>query len=85
MRQPTISEIKVALKDNIGNRVQLQTNKGRKKYKIAHGIIKDIYPSLFVVQVDDGQVERTVSFSYADVLTKTVIVTLDDTAANILS
>lgn len=85
MRQPTISEIKVALRDNIGNRVQLQTNKGRKKYKIAHGVIKDIYPSLFVVQVDDGQVERTVSFSYADVLTKTVIVTLDDTAANILS
>lgn len=85
MRQPTISEIKVALKDNIGNRVQLQTNKGRKKYKIAHGVIKDIYPSLFVVQVDDGHAERTVSFSYADVLTKTVIVTLDDTAANILS
>lgn len=85
MNPPTISQIKGLLEGQIGTRVRLTTNKGRKKFKVSHGTIKHTYPSLFVVEVDDGQVERTVSYSYADVLTKTVVVTIDETQANILS
>jgi len=85
MKPPTILEIKGLLEDHVGTRVRLTTNKGRKKFKISHGVIKHTYPSLFVVEVDDGQVERTVSYSYADVLTKTVVVTIDETQTNILS
>lgn len=82
---PTISQIKGLLEGHVGTRVRLTTNKGRKKFKISHGVIKHVYPSLFVVEVDDGQIERTVSYSFADVLTKTVVVTIDETQTNIIS
>ena len=85
MNSLTINHIKGVLTDNVGTRVQLQTNRGRKKVRIAHGVITQTYPSLFVVEVDDDAGHRNVSYSYADVLTKTVIVTLDETEDNILS
>ncbi|WP_459129394.1 Veg family protein [Guggenheimella bovis] len=86
MNRPKIVQIKEVLEEQVGNRVQLQTNRGRKKVRIAHGVITEAYPSLFVVKVDDGAAPRNVSFSYADVLTKAVIVTFEgETENNILS
>ncbi len=66
-------EIKKSLESNIGQRVQLKAKKGRKKSIIRQGVIESTYPSIFVVKLDNEQESiRRVSYSYTDVLTKSV-------------
>lgn len=36
------------------------------------GTLENIYPNLFIIQVMEGQGPRKISYSYADVLTKTI-------------
>ncbi|NLY43071.1 MAG: Veg protein [Clostridiaceae bacterium] len=65
--------IKKSLESNIGKRVRLTAKKGRKKSVIRQGIIESTYPSIFVIKLDnDSEITRRVSYSYTDVLTKTV-------------
>ena len=68
--------IKKNLESNIGQKVQLTAKKGRKKSVVRQGIIESTYPSIFVVKLDNAvsqnESERRVSYSYTDVLTKTV-------------
>lgn len=75
----TLVEIKQSLEDHLGEKVILRTNKGRKKVKVKEGIIMETYPSVFIVRIDLGlESERKVSFSYSDILTETVEVTLTE-------
>lgn len=70
-------EIKESLESHLGEKVILRTNKGRKKVKVKEGIIMETYPSVFIVRIDLGmESERKVSFSYSDILTETVEITL---------
>ena len=63
----------------IGSKVRLETNKGRHKSVISKGIVANVYPSIFTVQLNDGpDPSRKLSFSYTDVLTNTVEITLCD-------
>jgi len=63
----------------IGSKVRLETNKGRHKSVISKGIVSNVYPSIFTIQLNDGpDPSRKVSFSYTDVLTNTVEITLCD-------
>ena len=63
----------------IGSKVRLETNKGRHKSVVNKGIVSNVYPSIFTVQVSDGkEPARKLSFSYTDVLTNTVEITLCD-------
>ncbi len=63
----------------IGSRVKLESNKGRQKSTVNEGVISDVYPCIFTVQLFEGkQPSRKVSFSYTDVLTNTVEITLCD-------
>ncbi|NLY73433.1 MAG: Veg protein [Tissierellia bacterium] len=72
----TLQEIRRDMEDLVGQEVQIRTDKGRKRILIKEGIITATYPSLFVVDVGEGSKERMVSFSYADIVTETVVVTL---------
>lgn len=75
----TIQEIKRTVERCIGHKVILKTNKGRKKVMVREGVLEDVYPSVFVVRVDEGlQSERVVSFSYSDILTETVELSVPD-------
>ncbi|MBZ4645151.1 MAG: hypothetical protein PWR27_505 [Petroclostridium sp.] len=66
-------KIKKNLEKNIGQRVRLTAKKGRKKSVIRQGIIESTYPSIFVIKLDnENEMTRRVSYSYTDVLTKTV-------------
>ena len=66
-------KIKKDLESNIGQKVQLKAKKGRKKSIIREGVIESTYPSIFVVKIENEQeMERRVSYSYTDILTKTV-------------
>jgi uncharacterized protein Veg len=61
----------------LGSKVKLESNKGRHKSIINVGIICDVYPSIFTVQLFEGKLpSRKLSFSYTDVLTNTVEITL---------
>ena len=83
-----IERVKDLLSKNIGMRIKLSAKKGRKRVIVRHGIIKETYPSIFVVLLDSisefATSERTVSFSYADLLTKSIEITLIDTKQMII-
>lgn len=71
----TLSLIKDNIDSYVGERVVLRANKGRKKISVKEGIIEKTYPSIFVVRIDGDVSEdlgRTVSYSYSDILTKSI-------------
>ncbi|MCM3588575.1 Veg family protein [Mesobacillus maritimus] len=81
----TLLDIKKALDSNLGKRLLLKANGGRRKTIERSGILAETYPSVFVIELDqeENSFER-VSYSYADVLTETVQITFyEDTAGNI--
>lgn len=73
MDRNTIQQIRKELESCIGRRIQLKANKGRKKIVIKEGIIENAYPSIFTVSFDNElSSPRMVSYSYTDILTRTV-------------
>ncbi len=74
--QKDLVKIKSDLADNVGNKVRLKAKRGRKQIIEREGVIESTYPSIFVVKLDTHNdiptSERLVSYSYTDVLTKTV-------------
>ncbi len=70
-----LDKVKKSLQQNIGRKVRLTSKKGRKSAIVRRGVIENIYPSIFTIRLDraaDDTENRRVSFSYTDVLTKTV-------------
>ncbi|HKL10773.1 MAG TPA: Veg family protein [Clostridia bacterium] len=73
----TLSIIKRNVQDCIGEKVVLKTNKGRKKVLVKEGVLEEVYSNIFIVRINNGlDSERTVSYSYSDVLTETVEIKL---------
>jgi uncharacterized protein Veg len=75
LQKNTLSLIKSNIDNYVGERVVLRANKGRKKISIKQGVIEKTYPSIFLVRIDGEVPEdfgRTVSFSYSDILTKSI-------------
>lgn len=69
----TLDVIKNDVMACLGKKVILKTNQGKRNSKISEGIIEKAFPCVFTVRVDNGQeTERTVSYSYSDILTNTV-------------
>ena len=62
----------------MGKRVKLRANRGRKKIVEAEGVIESTYPKIFVVKLDESHSLERLSYTYADVLTRTVEVMVDD-------
>ena len=67
----TIANIKKDIETHLGEKVTLKANGGRKKILINDGVLESIYPSIFVIRLDNDN-KRTGSYSYSDVLTNTV-------------
>lgn len=66
-------QIKKDIETNIGEKVQLKANKGRKKAFIREGVLENTYPSIFIVKFENEyEAIRRVSYSYTDILTKAV-------------
>jgi uncharacterized protein Veg len=72
----TLADIKTALDSNLGKRLLLKANGGRRKTVERFGTLAETYPAVFVIELaqDENAFER-VSYSYADVLTETVELT----------
>ena len=67
----TLANIRRDIENHVGEKVTLKANGGRKKILVNDGVIDSVHPSIFVVRLDNDN-QRTVTYSYSDVLTKTV-------------
>lgn len=65
----TIDMIKEKLNNHLGSKITIKYNLGRNKYEKYDVILKEIYNHVFLVQLDNKVVK---SFSYSDVITKTI-------------
>lgn len=75
----TLREIKQGLEGQIGRRLKVTANGGRRKTVVRSGILSETYPAVFVVELDqDENAFERVSYSYADVLTEAVEISFID-------
>lgn len=68
-----VAEIREKLTEMVGDRVKVKANMGRTRVIERMGIIKNVHPAVFIVEVDErrGRKSRQ-SYQYVDVLTGTV-------------
>lgn len=79
MKNKSVQEIRSEVERNVGKEVILKADKGRKRIVTRTGIIIDAFPSVFTVKVNnDFDDERTISYSYSDILTSTVQLQIDN-------
>lgn len=69
-------QIRKDLETHVGQTIQLRANRGRRKTLEKTGVLENTYPSIFVVRIDETNYNQRLSFSYADVLTETVELTV---------
>ena len=67
----TLANIRKDIENHVVEKVTLKANSGRKKILVNDGVIESVHPSIFVVRLENDN-QRTVTYSYSDVLTKTV-------------
>ncbi|MCI1283400.1 Veg family protein [Lacticaseibacillus songhuajiangensis] len=77
----TLASIKHQLDSKIGENIMVVAQAGRKKVTRRRGVLRETFPAIFVVELDqnENKFER-VSYSYADLLTKSIEVKFDDEA-----
>jgi uncharacterized protein Veg len=66
-----LSVIKRDIESHVGEKVILKANGGRRKVLVNNGVLEKTYQSIFVIRLD-SDTQRTVTYSYSDVLTNTV-------------
>lgn len=77
-KKVTIEDIRQQLESNVGKKVFIRANKGRRRYLETEGVLVETYPKLFVVNLDQTNAVRRRSYTYADVLTDTVQITINN-------
>lgn len=81
----TLADIKKSLDCHLGKRLQLRANGGRKKTVECEGVLSETYNAIFVVELNEDNAQKRVSYSYTDILTEAVEITfLDDSQALII-
>lgn len=65
-----IDSVKTDIQEKIGQKIIVRGTLGRNKYYEKEAVIEKTYPNLFIVKYKEN--ERNVTYSYTDVLTKTV-------------
>lgn len=64
-----IQYTKLQVKKLVGRSVRLKVNRGRNKIEIIDGEIDAVYPQIFTIKNDNGDIN---SFSYSDILAKNI-------------
>jgi uncharacterized protein Veg len=67
-----LEKIKENLATLLGSSMRFRTNLGRCRILEKVGVLEEVYPNLFVIRVEDEDTTRRISYTYVDVLTKTV-------------
>ena len=77
MANNSLNEIKRNLDTYVGEKIMLKANGGRRKTIERSGVLEETYPSVFIVKLDEEQHSfKRVSYSYADILTSSVELTI---------
>lgn len=71
----SLQDIKDELDARVGETVKVISNTGRKKVTERSGVLRETYPSLFIVELDETTNFDRVSYSYTDILTHNIAVT----------
>ena len=71
-----INNLKTDINEKIGQKIIVKGTLGRSKFYEKEATIEKTYPNLFVVKYEED--ERNVTYSYTDILTKTVEVQVFD-------
>ena len=76
--QDNVSRVRSDIARFIGSKVKMEANKGRSKAVITEGVLENTYPSIFTIRLDESDEvkTRTVSFSYTEILTRAVEMTV---------
>lgn len=75
----SIITIKEKLDSHLGDPITVVARAGRKKVTKRRGILKETFPAVFVVDLDQDQNNfKHVSYSYTDLLTKNITLKFDD-------
>ncbi|MGN1208430.1 MAG: Veg family protein [Christensenellales bacterium] len=64
----TLNEIKNQIEQIKGKSVKMLVNRGRKRTEKLEGVIQNLYPSVFTVEIKDLKGNCIVSYSYTEVL-----------------
>lgn len=76
-RSEALAAIRSEVEENIGKKVQLKADRGRKRIVTRVGYIENAFPNLFTVKVRNAFDESlTLSYTYSDILTSTVEIKL---------
>ncbi len=67
-----LDEIKTKLNNYVGKSVLIKYNLGRNKYEEYEVKIKELYNNVFLVELENNINKEIKSFSYNDVITKTI-------------
>lgn len=77
----SINTIKHKLDSHLGDTLTVVAQAGRKKVTKRRGILRETFPAVFVVDLDQDQNNfKHVSYSYTDLLTKNIALEFDDKA-----
>ncbi len=78
MASTSVGSVRRAVSQHVGSKVRVRSNLGRHKFDVTEGVITEIYPCIFLIRVENEEEDsfQTVSYSYTDVITKDVQLTL---------
>ncbi len=78
MASTSVGSVRRAVSKHVGSKVRVRSNLGRHKFDVTEGVITEIYPCIFLIRVENAEEDsfQTVSYSYTDVITKDVQLTL---------
>ncbi|MFO7952828.1 MAG: Veg family protein [Bacillota bacterium] len=78
MAKDVLFEIRKKLESHLGEKIKLRANRGRRKTYEKEGVLESLYPSIFIVRVNENNYFQRISFSYTDILTETVELSFDE-------
>lgn len=79
MEQADFNKVRASVRQQCGSKVLIQLDRGRNKVDIQEGVIQKAYPSVFTIlvqDVHDSAPPQLLSFSYNDIITKDIRMTL---------
>ena len=79
MDQTSYDQVRASVREQCGSKVRLELDRGRNKVDIQEGVIQQAYPSVFTILIQDNDNRRPsqlLSFSYTDIITKEIKMTL---------
>ena len=69
----TTEQVRLTLNEYLGKDVVIKYSLGRNKYEKYHAQIKKLYKNVFIVEIKESKIKNEIkSFSYSDVITKTI-------------